>query len=207
MILLTKLLFFTISSALIFSVEAYADIYFYRDSRGIMTFTNAPSHSGYRTIIRTGPRRSSVRSGIRRFEPIVRLASERFGVDPHLVWAVIKVESDFDPDAISRKGARGLMQLMPATARMHHVGNIHDPGENIRAGVRHLRLLLDRFNGNFRLSLAAYNAGIKAVERYRNVPPFSETKKYVRLVLQYYQHYRAQGTVLAGYNLNQEKTY
>ena len=99
------------------------------------------------------------------------------------------------------------MQLMPATARMHHVGNIHDPGENIRAGVRHLRLLLDRFNGNFRLSLAAYNAGIKAVERYRNVPPFSETKKYVRLVLQYYQHYRAQGPVLASYNLNQEKTY
>lgn len=163
-----------------------------------MTFTNAPSHSGYRMIIKTGSSESSALMGPRRFKSIVRLASDRYGVDPHLVWAVIKVESDFNPDAVSRKGARGLMQLMPATARMHRVGNIHDPNENIRAGVRHLKQLLDRFKGDLRLGLAAYNAGANAVEKYRNVPPFSETQKYVRRVLKYYRHYRAKGTVLAG---------
>ena len=165
-----------------------------------MTFTNAPSHPGYRMVIKNGPS-GSVTMGPRRFKSIVRSASERYGVDPHLVWAVIKVESNFNPEAVSRKGARGLMQLMPATARMHRVDNIHDPNENIRAGVRHLRRLLDRFKGNLRLGLAAYNAGTKAVEKYRNVPPYSETRKYVRRVLRYYQQYRTKGTVLAGSNL------
>ncbi len=198
--MLTKL-FLTISLLVIFASSVLADIYVFRDSRGVMTFTNAPSHSGYRMIIRNGPSGSSVPMGPRRFKSIVRWASDRYGLDPHLVWAVIKVESDFNPDAVSRRGARGLMQLMPATARMHRVGNIHDPNENIRAGVRHLRKLLDRFKGNLRLGLAAYNAGANAVEKYRSVPPFSETQKYVRRVLQYYQHYRAKGTILAGLNL------
>ncbi len=141
------------------------------------------------------------------YAPMVRSAAKRYSVDPHLVWAVIKVESDFNPRAISHKGARGLMQLISATARQHRVKDIHDPNENIRAGVRHLRLALDRFDGNVRLGLAAYNAGIKAVGKYKNVPPFSETRKYVKRVLRYYNLYRTQGTVLAGYELGESKTY
>ena len=187
--------------------NAWGDIYAYRDTRGVMTFTNARSHSGYRMVLKEASRGLTVSAGPKRYVPIVRWAAKRYGVDPHLVWAVIKVESDFNPQAISHKGARGLMQLMPATARMHAVKDIHDPNENIRAGVRHLRLVLDRFKGNLRLGLAAYNAGIKAVEKYRNVPPYSETKKYIKRVLRYYNLYRSQGTVLAGYESSEPKTY
>ena len=174
-----------------------ADIYVLRDSRGIMTFTNAPSHAGYRVIIRNPSQHSRVAGEPQSFEQIVRSASNRYGVDPNLVWAVMKVESNFNPEAVSKKGARGLMQLMPATARQHRVDNIHDPSQNIQAGVRHLRLLLNRFQGNLRLGLAAYNAGSRAVERYRNIPPYSETRKYVRRVLKYYDFYRTRGPFLA----------
>ena len=174
--------------------ETEADIYAYRDSRGVLRFTNVPTQPLYRVVIRTRPKRppSSSRSP-RRFERIVRSASDRYGVDPNLVSAMIKVESNFNPRAVSRKGARGLMQLMPETARGLGVGDIYDPTENINGGVRHFKLLLDRFGGNQRMALAAYNAGAKAVERYRGIPPFSETRKYVRLVLRYYQLYGTNG--------------
>ncbi|MCZ6621644.1 MAG: lytic transglycosylase domain-containing protein [Deltaproteobacteria bacterium] len=180
--------------ALSLARETEADIYAYRDSRGVLRFTNAPTHSSYRVVIRTPRKRPSSSSRFpRRFERIVRSASDRYGVDPNLVSAMIKVESNFNPHAVSRKGARGLMQLMPETARNLDVGDIYDPTENINGGVRHLKLLLDRFGGNQRLALAAYNAGAKAVERYRGVPPFSETREYVRLVLRYYRLYGNNG--------------
>jgi len=175
-----------------------ADIYVHRDSRGIMTFTNTPNHSGYHVIIRDPSPKSRVLGQPQSFEQIVRSASNRYGVDPNLIWAVMKVESNFNPEAVSKKGARGLMQLMPATARQHRVDNIHDPIQNIQGGVRHLRLLLDRFQGNLKLGLAAYNAGSRAVERYRNIPPYSETRKYVRRVLKYYKFYRTRGPFFAG---------
>jgi soluble lytic murein transglycosylase-like protein len=116
-------------------------------------------------------------------------------VDAALVHAVIKAESDYNVFARSRKGAQGLMQLMPDTARLHNVSNVHDPAENIEGGVRHLRLLLDRFSGDLALSLAAYNAGIKAVEQYRGVPPYAETQEYVRRVLRFYDRYRGDGSI------------
>jgi soluble lytic murein transglycosylase-like protein len=121
---------------------------------------------------------------------IERIAREH-GVSPALAAAVIKVESGFKPHVRSRRGARGLMQLLPATARKVGVrGNIYDPERNIRAGVRYLKMMLERYNGDERLALAAYNAGPGAVDRYNNVPPYRETRHYVPLVLQYVREYK-----------------
>lgn len=113
-------------------------------------------------------------------------AAARHNVDPNLVRSVVKVESNFNPNAVSRKGAMGLMQLMPATARSLNVSNPFDPQQNIEAGVRHLKKLLDNYGGDVRLSLAAYNAGAGAVARSAGVPRFRETRNYVRRITDLY---------------------
>jgi soluble lytic murein transglycosylase-like protein len=116
-----------------------------------------------------------------RFDSMITLASVRHGVDPALVKAVIQVESNYEPRARSRKGARGLMQLMPSTARRYGVSNLYDPESNVDAGIRHLKSLLDRFP--LTLALAAYNAGEAAVQRFGGVPPFAETRTYVERIM------------------------
>ena len=113
-------------------------------------------------------------------------AAARHNVDPNLVRSVIKVESNFNPNAVSRKGAMGLMQLMPSTARSLHVTNPFDPQQNVDAGVRHLKQLLESYEGNVKLSLAAYNAGAGAVARSAGVPHFAETQNYVRRITSLY---------------------
>lgn len=113
-------------------------------------------------------------------------AATKHNVDPNLVRALVKVESNFNPSAVSRKGAMGLMQLMPATARELNVTNPFDPEQNVDAGVRHLKHLLENFNGDVGLSLAAYNAGQGAVQRSGGVPPFAETRNYVRRITSLY---------------------
>ena len=171
-----------------------ADIYMRRDERGVVHFTNIPKGPGYRTLLRTKPARGRLRPrrDTTEFDSLIRAASRRHGVEFSLVKAVIKAESAFDIRALSPAGARGLMQLMPATAAMHGVSNIYSPNQNIEGGVRHLRLLLDRYDGNLTLTLAAYNAGSKAVQRYNGVPPYRETRQYVRRVLRYRQAYKEQ---------------
>jgi soluble lytic murein transglycosylase-like protein len=116
----------------------------------------------------------------------IEQAAARHNVDPNLVRSVIKVESNFNPNAVSRKGAMGLMQLMPSTARSLHVTNPFDPQQNVDAGVRHLKKLLESYGGNVKLSLAAYNAGAGAVARSSGVPRFSETQNYVRRITNLY---------------------
>ena len=192
-------LFAALALALFFS-EAGAGMYQCTDEQGGPLFTNSPARGGCRLL---GGLRDDVlpqilsSSNSTRFDGIIVSSSERYGVDPALVRAVVKAESDFNETARSRKGAQGLMQLMPDTARQHNVSNAYNPEENIEGGVQHLKLLLDRYQGNVQLTLAAYNAGIQAVEKYRGIPPYSETKEYVRRVLDFHQRYRKDGQIAA----------
>jgi len=120
------------------------------------------------------------------FASLINQASEKYGVNPNLVQAVIKAESNFDPDAVSSAGALGLMQLMPATARGLGVSDPLNPAQNIEGGVKFLSQLLSHYNGNTQLAVAAYNAGPGAVDKYNGIPPYQETQTYVTRVLGYF---------------------
>ena len=124
------------------------------------------------------------------YDPHIQSISREYGLDHHLVKALIRAESRFDHEALSSRGAIGLMQLMPATAKDMGVKNPYDPRENIEGGVRYLKYLLKRFNNDVTLALAAYNAGPETVKRYGCVPPFNETKEYLKKVLDFYSQYK-----------------
>lgn len=121
---------------------------------------------------------------------LIQATASRHGLDPSLIKAVIAAESNFDPAAVSPKGAIGLMQLMPSTARVLGVQDPYDPVDNLEGGVRYLKALLERFKGDLSLALSAYNAGPEAVERFGGIPPYDETRRYVSTVLRYYERFR-----------------
>ena len=188
--LLTVIFVFVFSAA----VCVHADIYMYIDADGVMHFTNAPTASDrdYRVYIRE---RSSYRPSAfyssDKYDDLISQASKQYGVDSLLVKAIIKAESDFDPKAVSRKGAMGLMQIMPENFQHLDIENPFDPQENIMGGTRYFRYLYDRFDGKLALSLAAYNAGPTAVDSYnKTIPPYRETEQYVQRVLAYYRNYK-----------------
>lgn len=126
----------------------------------------------------------------RELEETVARCAQTYHLSPALLMAVIKAESGFNPIVISKAGAVGLMQLVPETAMLHGVHNLYDTRDNITGGAKHLRYLLDRYRGNVRLALAAYNAGARKVDRYHQIPPYRETKAYVKKVMGFYRDYR-----------------
>jgi soluble lytic murein transglycosylase len=168
-----------------------ADIFRYIDENGVMHFTNAPTSSiqKYRLFLKEKPvitRRYSTE----KYDNLISDASERYGVSFPLLKAIIKAESDFDPLVVSKKGATGLMQIMPQNFKSLGIKDPFDPWQNINAGARYFKQMFDRFNGKLSLSLAAYNAGPTAVDRYKTIPPYEETEEYVRRVLKYYYNYK-----------------
>jgi soluble lytic murein transglycosylase len=168
------------------SAFAQAAVYAYVDAEGTAHFTDAPTKPDFHPMPAFGlPRGADLTRG--QYADLINGIATEHSVDPGLVRAIIKVESNFQPYALSRKGAQGLMQLMPGTAGRYAVGNAYDPEENIRGGVRYLRWLHDVFPGRLHLVLAAYNAGENAVLRYGGIPPYPETREYVARVLGYYQ--------------------
>jgi soluble lytic murein transglycosylase-like protein len=187
---------------------AMADIYSFKDERGVLHFTNMPNGDKRYKLVRKeeGSRTGAAsvgaarvaelfmpaQSAILRFSSLIENASKTYGVDSALVHAVITAESGYNPAALSKAGARGLMQLMPDTAARYGVRNIHDPAENINGGVRYLRDLITMFNGNLELAVAAYNAGENAVIRHGNrIPPYAETVHYVPKVLGFYRKFQS----------------
>ncbi|MEO8177766.1 MAG: lytic transglycosylase domain-containing protein [Deltaproteobacteria bacterium] len=178
---------------------AHADIYRYVDKDGVIHFSNltkrgqlvarhAETRAGGRPA--PGPRAPQPERNPTSYDPYIREAARLYQIPEALVRAVIRVESNFDPRAVSHANAQGLMQLIPATAEGMLCNDPFDARQNVLGGTRYLRVLANLFNGNLQLTLAAYNAGPNAVLRYRGIPPFEETQLYVTKVLQFYNLYR-----------------
>lgn len=173
------------------SLPCSSQIYTYRDKNGHLVLTDAPQ-GNHRVRRKNRPnktrqtRKNHYGSLVSKDHEINRLV-EKYAVlhdiDDRLLHAVIRAESDYDRNAISRKGAMGLMQLMPETGKQYGVENFFNPEENIRAGAKHLKALLNRYFGDTKMALAAYNAGATAVDRYNGIPPFQETENYVSKIL------------------------
>jgi Transglycosylase SLT domain/Domain of unknown function (DUF4124) len=171
---------------------ATAETYRFVESDGTVHFTNTPTDPQYRRMGFTSgtergwlqlPLQAPSLADLAPYAREIREAAERYGIDETLIKAVIRVESGFNSRAVSRKGARGLMQLMPGTASMLGVRDSFDPRQNIDGGVRHLRSLIDRFGSDLQLALAAYNAGEQAVVNHGGIPPYRETRDYVSRIL------------------------
>jgi soluble lytic murein transglycosylase-like protein len=176
-----------------FMNSSYADMYSYIDENGVQHYTNIPPIDGryrlkWRTK-RTFTRPSGTYNYPKSYEDEILRAAKQYDIDPDLVKAVIKVESNFNSTAVSQKGAIGVMQLMPETAQDYSVNDPFNPIENINGGTRYLRDLMEMFNGNLQLALAAYNAGQNAVIKYGfRIPPYAETIDYVERVLNHYSN-------------------
>jgi soluble lytic murein transglycosylase-like protein len=194
-----------LAAAAIVPGRADADIFSFTDKDGVIHFANHPTGDArYKLYLKapdkpkkhafTGvavrPSDASVER-FDRYDTWIRQAATLYQIPEELVRAVIKVESDYDPRAVSATGAQGLMQLMPETALRMQVRDAFDPRENIFGGTRYLRVLANTFNGNLELTIAGYNAGEAAVARYSGIPPYEETQGYVVRVITYYRRYRA----------------
>ena len=182
--------------------QALADAYMYRDRSGQIHLTDKPMHGSYELLKRISlgnkPRQggdtlAKMRARRDRYAPLIDVAARENRLTPALVHAVVRAESAYRADAVSHKGAMGLMQLMPGTAKRFGVADAHDPQQNVRAGSKYLRQLLEMFDQDLRLALAAYNAGENAVIKHGyKVPPYQETQVYVDRVLAFYKENQGQ---------------
>lgn len=196
---------FLLSTAIVFVVLAtgfsLADIYRYEDDEGIVHFTDAPTDKRFKIFMRDLRKDKELRTKLKyassvnptEFEQLIKNCSEKYGVNPSLVKAVIHAESGYNPNAVSSKGASGLMQLMPSTAKSLKVVDRFNPKDNVEGGVKYLRFLLDTFRGDVSLAVAAYNAGLSKVAKYGGIPPYNETRVYVSRVLSYMKSYQESG--------------
>ncbi len=173
----------------LFCTPAYAGIYTYVDENGVRHYTNIPDSSRYEYMCPEIGDASYSAGQRERFDSLIKKAAARYGLDFALVKAIVRVESNFNPQAVSDAGAIGLMQLMPSAIKDFRITNPYDPHANIMAGTRYLSSLMEKFESNLRLSLAAYNAGPEAVKRYKGIPPYKETKNYVDKVMRCYSRY------------------
>jgi soluble lytic murein transglycosylase-like protein len=178
-----------------------ADIYRYEDDEGIVHFTDAPTDKRFKIFIRDLKKDKELRTKLKfassvnpaEFEQLIKACSIKYGVNASLVKAVIHAESGYNPNAVSSKGASGLMQLMPSTAKSLKVADRFNPKDNVEGGVKYLRFLLDTFRGDVSLAVAAYNAGLNKVAKYGGIPPYNETRTYVNRVLSYMKTYQENG--------------
>jgi soluble lytic murein transglycosylase-like protein len=188
----------TVLTGLSGTAPASADIYRYEDADGIVHFTDAPTDKRFIIFMRDIKKDKQLRTKLRlsstanpaEFDQIIKTCSDKYGVSASLIKAVIHAESGYNPNAVSHKGASGLMQLMPGTAKSLKVSNSFDPRDNVEGGVKYLRFLLDTFRGDVSLALAAYNAGLSKVAKFGGIPPYAETRTYVNRVLSYMQSYQ-----------------
>lgn len=178
---------------LIISAASHADIYAFVDANGVTHFSNVPNDKRYEVVINADhyavapPLDPALLKLSVHYDAMIREVATSAAIDPELLRAVIVVESGFNTNAVSKAGAQGLMQLMPATAKMYGVTDVFDPRENVQAGARYLRDLIDLYNDDYELVLAAYNAGETAVAKYGGrVPPYAETRSYIPKVLGVY---------------------
>ena len=172
---------------------ADADIYRFVDANGKVQFTDTPTHGRWDMYLKE---KSSVGSRQHSYLDIIRRHANFYSLEEALIKAVIKVESDYQPRIVSKKGAQGLMQLIPETAKSLKVNNPFDPSENIRGGSEYLRRMLDLFDNDVELALAAYNSGPSTVQRYGGIPPYDETRNYVKKVKHFLDYYRQSGETL-----------
>jgi hypothetical protein len=200
-----KMIKYFLPVVLLFSILLTAEfsaagIYRYEDENGVIHFSNCPRDPKFKLYIRESkddvgeePGETAPPFGLidsKNFDYLISEFAKKYEIEFALIKAMIRAESGFNPNAISRKGAKGLMQLMPGTALRMNVSNVFSPKENIEGGVRYFKYLLSLFNNDLRLSLAAYNAGENIVAQLGTISPYRETVDYVRKVLSFYQSYR-----------------
>lgn len=177
----------------LFQVSAHADIFMYKDEKGVMHFTNEPmprTSKKYKFFMSEKEEEAYAAPRARLYDEIIQLAANTHNLEADLIKAVMRTESAFNPNAVSRKGAMGLMQLMPETAKLMGVSDPFTPMENVLGGARYLRMMLDQFDGDLEHALAAYNAGPSNVIKYKGVPPFKETRDYIERVNRFREQYR-----------------
>jgi len=164
----------------------HADIYMYVDSDGVLHFTNVPTSSNYKFYLSENPSKVSNKYSTSKYDHFISEASIKYGISFNLLKALIKVESNFNPKAVSKAGAMGLMQIMPENFEALKITNPFNPRENILGGTLYLKQLMTRFEGKLPLVLAAYNAGPTKVARHEKIPPIKETENYVRKIMTSY---------------------